>query len=88
MPQLNILLPEDMADYIRSKVASGAYASESEVISESLRELISNESEIESWLRDEVLPTLEDHDRNPESALSGDDVRKSILHSLSLGNHV
>jgi antitoxin ParD1/3/4 len=37
--QFSVTLPNEMADMVRSKVASGEYASESEVIRDGLRAL-------------------------------------------------
>jgi Arc/MetJ-type ribon-helix-helix transcriptional regulator len=42
------------------KVASGAYASESEVIGEGLLALEAQEADIERWLKETVAPTYED----------------------------
>ena len=35
--QFSVTLPNEMADHVRAKVASGEYASESEVIRDGLR---------------------------------------------------
>lgn len=44
-----------MADLIRAKVASGEYATESEVIRDGLRVLIARDRMQEKWLQDKVL---------------------------------
>ncbi|MBU1175499.1 MAG: type II toxin-antitoxin system ParD family antitoxin [Alphaproteobacteria bacterium] len=71
-------LTEAQAKYVDEKVASGAFASGSEVIREGLRSLQLRDAAIEKWLREEVVPTLEDYEANPESALSVDEVFDSI----------
>lgn len=63
--QLSITLPTAMADMVRDQVASGAYASESEVIREGLRSLQERNQAIERWLREEVVPTLHAYESNP-----------------------
>ena len=57
--QLSITLPHEMAELVRAKVESGAYASESEVIRDGLRALQLHERALESWLRDQVAPAYD-----------------------------
>ena len=52
--QFSITLPNEMADTVRAKVASGEYATESEVIRDGLRTLMARDQAVESWLRKEV----------------------------------
>ncbi len=56
---LSITLPHDMAKMVRDKVASGAYASESEVIRDGLRALQAHDAAIEHWLRESVVPVFD-----------------------------
>jgi putative addiction module CopG family antidote len=44
--QFSITLPNDMADAVRAKVASGEYATESEVIRDGLRALLARDQAI------------------------------------------
>ena len=53
--QLSVTLPNEMADLVREKVASGEYASESEVIRDGLRALQARDRAVEHWLRTEVV---------------------------------
>lgn len=46
--QLSITLPKDMADVVKTKVKTGEYASESEVIRDGLRALLARDRAIES----------------------------------------
>lgn len=57
--QLSITLTNEMADMVRSRVASGAYASESEVIREGLRALCERDKVIEMWLINTAAPALD-----------------------------
>jgi putative addiction module CopG family antidote len=72
--QLSITLPNEMADMVRAKVESGAYASESEVIREGLRSLQDRDAAIERWLRDEVAPTYDRMIADPSRAIPIDEV--------------
>jgi hypothetical protein len=45
--QLSITLPNEMADVVRAKVATGEYATESEVIREGLRTLLARDRAVE-----------------------------------------
>jgi len=46
--QFSITLPNEMADSVRAKVASGEYATESEVIRDGLRVLLARDRAVES----------------------------------------
>ena len=51
-------LPAEQALYIDNLVASGTYATSSEVIRAGLRALQERDSAVERWLRDEVVPVV------------------------------
>ncbi|REG48427.1 putative addiction module CopG family antidote [Paraburkholderia sp. BL6669N2] len=57
--RFGITLPIELAELIRTRVASGEYASESEVIRDGLRPLAARDRAIEVWLRDKVVPATE-----------------------------
>ena len=77
--QMSVTLPHEMADMVRAKVASGEYASESEVIREGLRALGARDRAVEAWLRNQVAPSYDRLLANPASALSADQVRARLL---------
>jgi putative addiction module CopG family antidote len=52
--QFSITLPNEMAEAVRAKVASGEYATESEVIRDGRRALLGCDQAVEAWLRKEV----------------------------------
>ncbi|EEV6434389.1 type II toxin-antitoxin system ParD family antitoxin, partial [Escherichia coli] len=54
--QFSITLTNEMADMVRARVASGAYASESEVIREGLRALNERDKAMEAWLIHSAAP--------------------------------
>jgi antitoxin ParD1/3/4 len=54
-----ISLPSEHATFIDAKVASGAYASASEVVRAGLRALQERDEAVERWLRDEVAPAYD-----------------------------
>jgi len=64
---LSITLPREMAQAVKDKVASGAYATESEVIREGLRALSEREAALEDWLRTEGVARYDAFKRKPES---------------------
>lgn len=72
--QLSITLPVEMARLVKDKVASGAYATESEVVREGIRALQERDAAVERWLRDEVAPAYDAHKANPERARALADV--------------
>lgn len=66
--QMSITLPLEMARLIKEKVASGAYASDSEVIRDGLRVLQERDAAVERWLHEQVAPTYDSHKANPGMA--------------------
>ena len=71
---LNVTLPPDLADMVEDKVASGAYASESEVVSAGLRALQAQESAVEDWLRTEGVARYDAFHRDGAEGHAADDV--------------
>ncbi len=76
--QMSITLPVEMADAVRARVASGDYASESEVIREGLRALEARDEAVERWLRTEVVATYEEMKAHPERGIPAEEVRANI----------
>ncbi|NRO99275.1 type II toxin-antitoxin system ParD family antitoxin [Paraburkholderia sp. NMBU_R16] len=75
---MSITLPKEMAELVRSKVASGEYASESEVICEGLRLLAARDRALESWLRNEVAPAAAALEADPDRALTPEQIREHL----------
>lgn len=69
--QMSITLPYVLADAVRARVTSGAYASESEVIREGLRALAERERAVERWLRRRTETDEGNEDTSPERRLPG-----------------
>ena len=67
-----------MAQMIRNKVASGEYASESEVIRDGLRALQARDRALEAWLRTEGAAAYDEARANPSALLTADDVRARL----------
>jgi len=76
--QLSITLPTDMADALRERVQSGAYASESEVIRDGLRALWARDQAVESWLRTEVANAYDALVADPSRAVTADELRAHL----------
>jgi antitoxin ParD1/3/4 len=77
-PVLQITLTEEDLQFVRSKIATGEYASESEVLTDSLQMLRDEEADRERWEREVLLPI---HDRlmaNPSSAIPLEQVEKNL----------
>lgn len=76
--QFSITLPKEMADIVKSKVAAGEYASESEVIRDGLRVLLARDRAVEDWLRQEVGPAYDALKADPARAAGVDKVRATL----------
>ena len=76
-----VSLSTQQAAFIDAQVASGAYASASEVVREGLRALQARDAAIERWLREEVVPAYDEMKAHPERSVPLDDVMREI-HAL------
>ena len=76
--QFSITLPNEMADVVKAKVASGEYATESEVIRDGLRALIARDRAVENWLHDEVGPAYDALKAEPSRAVTAEKVRARL----------
>lgn len=71
-------LPATQAKYIDKLVKSGGYASGSEVVRAGLRALKERDAAMEQWLREEVVPVLEEIDADPSQTVSPEHVLETL----------
>ncbi len=76
--QFSITLPNEMADIIKTKVAAGEYATESEVIRDGLRALMARDRAVDNWLMQEVGPAYDTLKANPARAVTVDQLRATL----------
>lgn len=76
--QMSVTLPHAMADAVRARVASGAYASESEVVREGLRALAEQERAVEAWLHGPVAAAFDAVDAGTADLMTAEEVRASL----------
>jgi antitoxin ParD1/3/4 len=76
-----ISIPSEHASFIDAKVASGAYASASEVVRAGLRALQERDEAVERWLRDEVAPAYDRMRTDPKRGVSA----KKVFADLRAG---
>ena len=62
-------LPAEQAAFIDAQVASGAFASASEVVRAGLRALQDRDAEVERWLRTEVVAAYDEMKAHPERGI-------------------
>ncbi len=76
--QFSITLPNEMAEAVRAKVASGEYATESEVIRDGLRVLLARDAVVEAWLARDVAAAYDAVKRDPGRTVTAADVRARL----------
>ena len=76
--QFSITLPIEMANVVKTKVAGGEYATESEVFRDGLRAMMARDRAVENWMRQEVGPAYDALKADPARAVSIDDVRTRL----------
>lgn len=73
-----VSLPADQARYMDELVATGGYASASEVVRAGLRALRERDAAVERWLHDEVAPVYDAMQTDPARAHSADQVGAAL----------
>lgn len=76
--QFSVTLPNEMAQMVKSKVSSGEYASESEVIRDGLRALQARDKALESWLNTEGVAAYDKLKADPDRAVSVNEIRQHL----------
>jgi antitoxin ParD1/3/4 len=71
---ISVTLPHDMAAMVKAKVASGEYATESEVIRDGLRTLLARDAAVEKWLHGEVAKSYDEFAADPSTGIPASDV--------------
>ena len=86
--QLSVTLPDDLAAQVRARVASGQYASESDVVAEALRTLEDRERDLEHWLRTDAVAAYDKMKADPSRGRSLAEVRASLaaLHDRTVAS--
>ena len=87
--QFSITLPHEMAEAVRSKVAAGEYATESEVIRDGLRALLARDRAVEDWLRSDVAAAYDALKAKPSRAVSAGAIkdRLTTAHQKAVGKN-
>ena len=76
--QFSITVPHEMAEAVRAKVASGEYATESEVIRDGLRVLLARDRAVEDWLRKDVAAAYDKLKAEPSRAVAASAVKAHL----------
>jgi antitoxin ParD1/3/4 len=84
--RLRITLPNDMADALRAKVASGEYATESEVIRDALSLLFARDRVVETWLRERVAESYDALKADPSRGLGVATVKGHLAGARKRGS--
>ena len=84
--QLTITLPSKLAEMVQEKVASGKYATESEVIQQGLLTLEDRDQNFENWLIEEVVPAYEEMKANPSLGIPIEEIENSLKNRFPLSS--
>lgn len=69
-----VALPDDLADLVEAKIASGDYADESEIVRDGLALLQERDAAFERWLREEVAAAYDEDLANPQAAIPAEEI--------------
>jgi putative addiction module CopG family antidote len=83
---LSITLPHEMAQLIKDKVASGGYATESEVIRDGLRALQERDAAVEQWLRTEGIARYDAYHADPSRLMSAEETWSDLQRHIKARN--
>ncbi|MGZ8284508.1 MAG: ribbon-helix-helix domain-containing protein [Allosphingosinicella sp.] len=75
---MSIELPEEMAELVDARIASGRNASESEVIQEALELLVEQDAPLEDWEERELAAAYDEWKANPTGGFTIDEVRQHL----------
>lgn len=76
--QFSVTLPNEMAQMVKTKVSSGEYASDSEVIRDGLRALQARDKALDTWLRTEVAAAYDELKADPSKGRTPEQVLASL----------
>lgn len=76
--QFSITLPNEMADIVKTKVAAGEYATESEVIRDGLRALMARDRAMDNWLLQEAGPAYDALKADPTRVVTAKQMRATL----------
>jgi antitoxin ParD1/3/4 len=83
---LSITLPHEMAQLIKNKVASGGYATESEVIRDGLRALQERDAAVEQWLRTEGVARYDAYHTDTSRIMSAEETWNELQRHIKARN--
>lgn len=84
--QFSVTLPTEMVGMVKSMVATGAYATESEVFHDGLRAPMARDRALEHWLHEQVAPSLDALKADPSRAFRPEQVRARIAAEHEAAN--
>ncbi len=83
---LSITLPHEMAQLIKDKVASGGYATESEVIRDGLRALQERDAAVEQWVRTEGVARYDAYHADSSRLMSAEETWNDLQGHIKVRN--
>ena len=76
---IHITLSDEAAvEFVRRKVESGAYASETDVVREGISALQDEDAELERWVKEVGGPRYDSFHANPSSGIPIDEVERNL----------
>jgi putative addiction module CopG family antidote len=78
---ISITLPLDMAAMVKAKVASGDYATESDVIRDGLRARLARDAAVEKWLQSDVAKSYDEFIADPKIGSPASDIMARLRES-------
>ncbi len=81
--QFSITLPNEMAAFLKAKIANGEYATDSEVIRDGLRILMARDRAVDRWLMEQAGLAHDSAKGDPSQALTAEQIQSWIARRLA-----
>ncbi len=74
MRRRTVTLPTGLVEAIEARVAGGEYSSKSDVVQDGLEHFLADDSTLESWLKDVIVPRCRNRAAHPSTLIEAEEI--------------